>query len=335
MSRGKVLLGLSGGVDSTVAAHMLLSEGWEVTGCYLDNGLPGYEDAALSAEELHIPLLRRDIRSELEEKVCAPFVSAYLRGETPSPCILCNREVKFPSLLSAADEIGAEKIATGHYARCDGTHISMGSPENDQSYMLCRLTGDAVRRLLLPMGDLAKSEIRAYARKMGFSAARKGDSMDICFIPDGDYAAYIERRGIVPPPGDFLFRGRAVGQHRGIHHYTIGQRKRLGIALGKRVYVSAIDPERNTVTLAEDDGDVWCSSVKVRDIVWNEPALLPRRFSVRIRHTHHQTYRDLPQAELGEGGVLRFDTPVRAPAPGQAVAFYHYWNVVGGGFIEG
>ena len=333
MSRGRILLGLSGGVDSTVAADRLLRAGWEVTGCYLDNGLPGYDAAAASAEELDIPLLRRDIRAELEKKVCAPFVNSYLRGETPSPCILCNREVKFPALMAAAEEIGAEKIATGHYAHCDGVHVSMGSEDNDQSYMLCRLTPEIIRHLILPLGGERKADVRASARERGLAAADKPDSMDICFIPDGDYAAYIESRGITPPPGDFLFHGEAVGQHKGIHHYTLGQRKRLGIALGRRVYVSAIDPAANTVTLADDDGEVWCDSLRVRDTVWNEEFSLPRRFSVRIRHTHHQSYLDLPTAELGQDGVLRFDSPVRAPAPGQAVAFYHYWNVVGGGFI--
>ena len=329
---GRVVLGLSGGVDSAVSAALLQREGWAVTGCYLDNGLPGWEGAQRAAEELKIPLLRRDIRRELEERVCAPFARSYLRGETPSPCVLCNREVKFPALLSAAEELGAEKIATGHYARVRAGRIAMGCEENDQSYMLCRLDGGAVSRLLLPLGDLPKSRVRQLARDMGLSVADKADSMDICFIPDGDYAAYIESRGVTPPPGDFLFHGEVVGQHRGIHHYTPGQRKRLGIALGKRVYVSAIDPGENTVTLSDDE-EVWRRSIRVRDSVWNGSFELPHPFAVRVRHTHHQSPDTLPTAVLHPDGTLLFDAPIRAPAPGQAAAFYEGDAVVGGGFI--
>ena len=230
----KVLLGLSGGVDSQVAARLLLEHGHEVIGLYLDNGFPGAGRAAAAASELGIAFHTRDIRVALEAHVCAPFADGYLRGETPSPCVLCNRDVKFAELLSAANKLGCEAIATGHYARSEGGSLYKGRVPNDQSYMLCRLKREQAARLLLPLGPFEKKEVRAMAAEWGLSSAESADSMEICFIPDGDYAAYIERRGQTPPPGPYIYNNKVVGQHRGIHHFTIGQRRRLGIALGKR-----------------------------------------------------------------------------------------------------
>jgi len=325
----RVVLGLSGGVDSQAAARLLLEAGHEVIGVYLDNGFPGADAAEQAAQELGIPCLVRDIRAALEREVCAPFAAAYLRGETPSPCVLCNRAVKFAELLTAADEQGAEKIATGHYAVSrDGT-ICKGQLPNDQSYMLCRLTREQASRLLLPLGPYAKSEVRALAEGWGLSSARRADSMEICFIPDGDYAAYIERRGETPPPGDYIYNGKVVGQHRGIHHFTIGQRRRLGIALGKRVYVSDIRPDTNAVVLADGD-EVHTDCIRVGKLSWLTEPSFPLSCTARIRHSRADT----PAAELDADGFLRFASPVRAPTPGQAVAFYEGERLLGGGFIE-
>ena len=253
----KVVLGLSGGVDSAVAAHLLRESGLEVYGLYLDNGLPGADAAREAAATLFIPLTIVDGREAMEKHVCAPFAAAYLRGETPNPCILCNPAVKFRALLDEAWRIGAKYIATGHYARTENGAIYRGQPENDQSYMLCRLTPDEVNALLLPLAPYKKTEVRTLAEELGLPVAHKPDSMDICFIPDGDYAAWIERRGITPPPGDFVLDGKAVGKHRGIHHYTVGQRRHFGIGFGKRVYVSDIFPETNEFRLSSDDAAVW------------------------------------------------------------------------------
>ena len=328
----KVVLGLSGGVDSAVAAHLLRQSGLEVYGLYLDNGLPGADAAREAAESLSIPLTVFDSREAMETYVCAPFAAAYLHGETPNPCILCNPAVKFRALLDEARRIGAKYIATGHYARVENGGIYRGAPENDQSYMLCRLTPDEVGALLLPLAPYKKTEVRALAERLGLPAAHKADSMDICFIPDGDYAAWIEERGVIPPQGDFILDGKPVGKHCGIHHYTIGQRKHFGVGFGKRVYVSGICPETNEVFLSSDDAAVWRSEFPVRDVNWLVPPEGAVRCGVRIRHSRDE----LPVGEVtpdGTGALLRFSSPVRAPTPGQTAAFYDGDRLLGGGFI--
>mgnify|MGYP000190943299 CR=1 FL=1 len=280
----KVVLGLSGGVDSAVAAHLLRESGLEVYGLYLDNGLPGADAAREAAASLSVPLTITDSREAMEQYVCTPFAEAYLRGETPNPCILCNPAVKFRTLLDEAKRVGAKYIATGHYARAENGAIYRGQPENDQSYMLCRLTPDEVNALLLPLAPYKKTEVRALAEELGLPVAHKPDSMDICFIPDDDYAAWIERRGITPPPGDFVLDGKAVGKHRGIHHYTVGQRRHFGVGFGKRVYVSDICPETNEVRLSSDDAAVWRESFRVRDVNWLVPPEGEIVCGVRIRN---------------------------------------------------
>jgi len=330
----RVVLGLSGGVDSAVTAHLLQKDGWEVRGLYLDNGFPGAEAARTAADALGIPLTVQDIRPELEERVCRPFAEAYLRGETPNPCVLCNPAVKFRRLLAEADRLGAEKIATGHYALVRDGGLYRGRPENDQSYMLCRLEPEQVRRLLLPLGPYTKAEVRALARALSLPPADRPDSMEICFIPDGDYAAWIEARGVTPPPGEFLLDGAPAGEHRGIHHYTVGQRKHFGVGFGKRVYVSEIRPESNEVCLSSDDGAVWRSAFAVRDVRWLiEPPAGPLACGVRVRHSRAP----MPVGTVvrdGDGAVVFFPEPVRAPAPGQAAAFYQGDRLLGGGFIQ-
>ena len=325
----KVVLGLSGGVDSAVAAVLLREQGYEVLGCYLDNGLPGAEAAKDCARALGIPLTVADIRNELETQVCAPFTAAYLRGETPNPCVLCNPTVKLPALLQEAESLGAEYIATGHYARTEGGALYKGRAPNDQSYMLCRLKREQVERLLLPLGEYNKEQVREIARRHGLAVADKAASMEICFIPDKDYARYIEQRGITPPAGDFVYHGKTVGQHRGVHHYTLGQRRHLGIALGQRVYVSGIDSEKNTVTLSDDD-EVWTDAIRLRDVSLLTEAAYPFRCTARIRHSRN----DSPAATVCADGSVVFDSPVRAPTPGQACALYDGERVLGGGWIE-
>lgn len=328
----KVVLGLSGGVDSAVAAHLLRESGLEVYGLYLDNGLPGADAAREAAASLSVPLTITDSREAMEQYVCTPFAEAYLRGETPNPCILCNPAVKFRALLDEAERIGAKYIATGHYARAENGVIYRGQPENDQSYMLCRLTPDEVNALLLPLAPYKKTEVRALAEELGLPVAHKPDSMDICFIPDGDYAVWIERRGITPPPGDFVLDGKAVGKHRGIHHYTVGQRRHFGVGFGKRVYVSDICPETNEVRLSSDDAAVWRESFRVRDVNWLVPPEGEIVCGVRIRHSR----RELPTGTVtpdGDGAIVRFPAPVRAPTPGQTAAFYDGDRLLGGGFI--
>lgn len=328
----KVVLGLSGGVDSAVAARLLQQRGFEVTGLFLDVGTnAASEDAQAVADFMKIPLKTMDVSSELEENVCAPFVEAYLRGETPNPCIVCNPTVKFKALCNYADTIGAMYISTGHYARAIDGKLFKGEPENDQSYMLCRLTREQVSRLILPLGGYAKTQVRKLALELSLPVASKPDSMEICFIPNNDYASYIEKREAVLPEGNFVDRyGNVLGRHRGIYRYTVGQRRGLGLAAGRRVYVSKIQPETNEVVLS--DGDMlFSNTIQVRDINWLVPQIGEFCADVRVRHSKEQTPARIIPSHIGAQVV--FDKPVRAPTLGQTAVFYQGELLIGGGFI--
>lgn len=328
----KVVLGLSGGVDSAVTARLLQLRGFEVYGLYLDIGnSESREDAKKVADMLQISLYVSDIAEELEQKVCKPFTEAYLRGETPNPCILCNPSVKFKTLLEYADSIGAYYVSTGHYARTVDGKLYKGKPENDQSYMLSRLTNTQVSRLILPLGDYNKAEVRKLAEEFSIPIAQKPASMEICFIPDKDYGAFIEKRGIVPPEGNFVDpKGNILGRHKGIHHYTIGQRRGLGLAAGKRIFVSEIRPETNEVVLSEGD-DLYIDRIKVHEINWlvNNDS----EFKADIRVRHSKVSNSASVVPKGCDAEVVFDEPVRAPTKGQTAALYIGDEVIGGGFI--
>lgn len=329
----KVVLGLSGGVDSAVAARLLQKEGYEVFGLFLDIGIEGAsEDAKKNAEFLGIPLRVLDISTELEKHVCSKFADSYLHGETPNPCILCNPLVKFKALTDYADNISAEFISTGHYAIVKDGHLFKGQPSNDQSYMLSRLNSSQLSRLILPLGNFEKSHVRELALEMGIPVAKKPDSMEICFIPDKDYASFIEKRGFVPPEGNFVdSEGNILGRHRGIHHYTIGQRRGLRIALGKRVFVSEIRPETNEVVLSDDEV-LYTDSISVRDMNWIVSKSDSFKCDVRVRHSRTQYPATATPSESSAEVV--FEEPVRAPTKGQAAVFYDGDEVIGGGFIK-
>lgn len=328
-----VVLGFSGGVDSACAAEMLRRRGFDVRCLYLETGSGEAEAARACAKAMGLPLEVIDARAELEKYVCRPFAEAYKRGETPSPCVLCNPEVKLRLLCEYADSLGVEHIATGHYARAEGGALFMGRPENDQSYMLCRILPDQLRRLLLPLGGMAKTETRELAASLGLPAAQKPDSMELCFVPDGDYAAWLEQRGDAPGPGDIIYNGAAVARHGGIHRFTLGQRRGLGYAAGKRVYVSEIRPGSGEVVLADGDG-LFSDEVAVRDMRWLVPEPeAPFDCQVRVRHSRTLApARAYPEA----GGRLRLvpESPLRAPTPGQAAALYLDGRVLGGGFVS-
>lgn len=330
----RVVLGLSGGVDSAVAAALLRKAGYEVLALYLDMGAPGgVNEARSAARDIDIPLEVWDIGGALEEKVRAPFAAAYLRGETPNPCIMCNPSVKFRALCDFADKAGAKYIATGHYALAENGRLYKGRPANDQSYMLCRMTGEQLSRLILPLGAYEKKEVRQMAADMGFKVAKKPDSMEICFIPDSDYAAFIESRGTYPPQGNFVDGdGNVLGKHRGIHHYTLGQRRGLGIALGRRMFVSDIRPETNEVVLTPGDG-LFVQEIFARDVNWLTD--VPKgefRCTARVRHSKSETAATAVPA--GGGVRICFDEPVRAPTPGQSAVMYDGDLVLGGGTIS-
>lgn len=328
----KVVLGFSGGVDSAVSAELLKKQGFQVYGLYMDNTDEAARLAAVTAaEQRGIELKVLDVKAQLEERVCRPFTEAYLRGETPNPCILCNPTLKFKSLMDYADAVGAAFVATGHYARAAGGRIYKGRPANDQSYMLCRLTRQQAERALFPLGDYEKAQVRQLAEELGLPAAHKPDSMEICFIPDKDYIGWLSRRAAMPPEGDFVFHGQVVGRHEGIHRYTVGQR-RPGLMDGRKVYISRIDPVSNRIELALWE-ELFQTEVTARDFNWLiEPPRSPICASVRVRHTK---WENPPCSAVVEGDRVRIRCvePVRAPAAGQSAVLYDGEQLLGGGFI--
>ena len=328
----KVVLGFSGGVDSAVCSVLLKRAGYEVYGLYMDNSDENaLNDAVKTAEYVGIPLEVADVRAELERNVCSPFTDCYLRGETPNPCVICNPSVKFRTLCDAADRLGAEFVATGHYARSENGMIFKGRPSNDQTYMLCRLTREQAARVIFPLGMYEKVQTRAMAEEFGLPVAHKGDSMEICFIPDKDYISWLGRRTALPGPGDFIFHGEVVGQHDGIYRYTVGQR-RPGMIDGRKVYISRIDAATNTIELALWE-ELFKTEVWARNFNWliDEPRE-PIRASVRVRHTK---WENPPCTATVEDGLVHIvcDEPVRAPAAGQSAVLYDGDRLLGGGFI--
>lgn len=328
----RIVLGFSGGVDSAVSAMLLKNAGHEVIGLYMDNtDENALRDAVETAEFAGIELEVADVRAALEENVCRPFTDCYLRGETPNPCVICNPSVKFKTLLAAADRRGAEFVATGHYARAENGAIYKGRPSNDQTYMLCRLTREQAARAVFPLGTLEKTQTRAMAEEFGLPVAHKGDSMEICFIPDKDYIGWLGRRAELPGAGDFVLHGEVVGRHEGIYRYTVGQR-RPGMIDGRKVYVSRIDARTNTVELALWE-ELFKTEVTARDFNWLIDAPdKPIRASVRVRHTK---WENPPCTVYNDGGTVRIvcDEPVRAPAAGQSAVLYDGDRLLGGGFI--
>lgn len=328
----KIILGLSGGVDSAVSARLLAKDGYEVHGLFLDIGNEAARaDAIAVAEYLEIPLSVLDIRKELEEKVCSQFAEAYARGETPNPCIMCNPSVKFRELIREADELGARYVATGHYARVEDGKLFKGKPSNDQSYMLCRVTREQMSRLILPLGEFEKTQVRAMASDLSLPVAQKPDSMEICFIADNDYIGWLEKRGVTPPPGDFVFHGEVIAKHDGIHRWTVGQR-RPGLYNERKLYVSEIHPDSNEIVLALWE-ELFKTEVVARDMNWLiDKPMEPIRASVKVRHTKWEC----PQCTVfadGEGARIVCDEPVRAPAAGQSAVLYDGDRVIGGGYI--
>lgn len=359
MTRKKVVVGMSGGVDSSVAAYLLKEQGYEVIGVTMQIwqeesafakeqggccGLEAVEDARRVAAALNIPFYVMNFRKEFKSRVMDYFVEEYLAGRTPNPCIACNRYVKWESLLKRAMEIGADYIATGHYARVlrlpNGRYALKKSATGakDQTYALYSLTQDQLAHTLMPVGEYTKDQIRELAGRIGLRTAAKPDSQEICFIPDHDYAAFIDREAgeRVPPPGNFVTaEGRILGRHQGITHYTIGQRKGLNLSLGHPVFVTELRPDTNQVVIGEAE-DVFTHRLTADRLNFMAVEELPGEASLtaKIRYGHAgapcMVYR------LDEDRVeCRFPEPVRAVTPGQAVVFYQEDVVVGGGTICG
>ena len=354
----KVVVGMSGGVDSSVAAFLLKDQGYEVIGVTMqiwqeeddqtvvENGgccgLSAVEDARRVAGTLGIPYYVMNFRREFKEHVIDYFVQEYLNGRTPNPCIACNRFVKWEALLDRSLKIGADYIATGHYARVEQLPNGRFAIRNsvtaakDQTYALYNLTQEQLSRTLMPVGDHTKEEIREIAERIGLPVAQKKDSMEICFIPDHDYAAFIEKTAKwVPPAGNFVDQdGTILGRHRGITHYTVGQRKGLNLSMGRPVFVTEIRPETNEVVIG-DERQVFSDSLVCSNVNWMAVDGLhgeEMEAVVKIRYSHKGAPCRL--RELPDGRVeCRFEMPQRAVTPGQAAVFYQEDHVVGGGTI--
>ena len=375
----KVIVGMSGGVDSAVAAYLLKKAGHDVIGVTLrtweasdgeNSRCCEIDDARSVAHLIDIPFYAFNCTSDFAKKVIGPFVSAYVSGQTPNPCIPCNRYVKWERMLYAAQVLQADYVATGHYAsvvRLDNGRYTVKKAKHaqkDQTYMLYRLTQQQLAATLMPLGELSKQEVRQIAAQAGLPVAGKKDSQEICFVPDGSYASFIEdylRKGTdaqksaalgvrstfaasgeaaplsLPPEGFFVDEeGNRLGRHKGIIHYTIGQRKGLGLAMGHPVFVKEIRPDSNEVVISEEDA-LFSSRILCGDVNYMGVPDLREGESLRcmakVRY-HHSPQEAVVEA-IGPGRVMvSFKEPVRAPAPGQSAVFYDDNDcVIGGGYI--
>lgn len=376
----RIAVAMSGGVDSSTAAALLKRAGHEIVGFSLQlwnqrrftgpNGEPlpsrccsleDIYDARRVAAHLGFPFYVLNLEEEFEREIVLPFVREYLRGRTPNPCVPCNSQIKFKAFLRLAEQLGFERVATGHYARVEWNEargrfvLRRGvDPQKDQSYFLFELTQEQLARVVFPLGHLTKADVRRLAREMGLPVAEKPESQDLSFVPDGDYVRFVEqylRTGLAPEGEDRLADerrtlpqprrgeivttdGRVVGYHEGIHRYTIGQRRGLGLSLGRPVYVVALDFARNRVIVGPEP-ELYTRTLRAVNPNWIAIAALrePMRVRTKIRSRHEEASATIEPSE--DGSVLvRFDEPQRAVTPGQAVVFYEGDLVIGGGWIQ-
>ena len=340
----KIVLGMSGGVDSAAAAYVLQQAGHTVAGVTLvmypevQPDIAGAEETAKRLGILHTVV---DCSAAFRTKVLDYFAAAYRDGDTPNPCVVCNPTVKFAALLSHMEKIGYDAVATGHYARL-AKNAQTGKTEllrgldaaKDQSYMLCRLTQEQLSHAVFPLAEFEKPAIQELAAKQGLLPQIPKDSMDICFLPNGDYASYLEEHfGFQPQTGDFqLADGTIVGRHQGQWRYTVGQRKGLGIACGYPVYVTGKNPVNNLVTVGKEE-ELFSSACKLRDCNWLSSPQDASALTVKVRYSRRETGVELT-ANADGTAELRFSEPQRAVTCGQSAVIYEGDRVIGGGFIS-
>ena len=351
----KVIVGMSGGVDSAVAALLLKKSGYDVIGVTLrtwlaDDGTEGrcceIDEAHEAARSIGIPFHAVNCLSDFSEYVIRPFVDDYINGLTPNPCIGCNKNIKWERLLRLAKSLDVDFVATGHYAFVDRlengrfTVRQARSLQKDQTYMLWQLTQDQLAHTLMPLGSYTKDEVRSIAEEAGIPVAGKPDSQEICFIPDGNYSEFIRSNAPdrIPPEGNFVDEsGKVLGRHRGIIHYTVGQRRGLGFAAGYPVYVKQIRPLTNEVVIGEEDSlytkELYCDTLNFLSIP-DLPEGETLQARVKIRY-HHEGAAAAMERIDGSGLRITFETPVRAVTPGQSAVFYDEENrLIGGGIIR-
>lgn len=351
MNKNAIMIAMSGGVDSAVSAY-LASRNRKAAGvtmrlctdklCTAESADEDIRGAKAVCELLGLPHFVADLGEQFAQHVVEPFIAAYEAGLTPNPCVFCNKALKFGALLDFARKNGFERIATGHYARLERSAEGRtllrraADPTKDQTYMLWSLSQDVLARAEFPLGGLTKTEARALAAKLHFPMAERHDSQDICFVPDGDYAAFIERyTGRVTEPGSYIDQsGRVLGQHRGQLRYTIGQRKGLGIALGKPAFVTAKSAAHNTVTLGENE-DLFKRRLVATDInlIPFDRLDRPMQLLAKARYRQEAAPARVEQTDA-HTLVVEFETPQRAISPGQSLVLYDGDYVVGGGIIR-
>jgi len=340
----KVIIGMSGGVDSSVAAYLLKKDGYEVIGVTLLLCDSGKEDTLVAknvCDKLGIRHIVAERKELFKTAVIMDFIRAYENGETPNPCVICNAEVKIEEMLKIANELGADYVATGHYSSIvvkDGKHLIKRPADlsKDQTYMLYRLTEKQLSRVLMPLSDYTKEQVREIAKELDLSSADRPDSQDICFIPDGNYKGFIENfTGKKYPEGDFVLTdGKVVGKHKGIIGYTVGQRKGLGIALGKPAFVVSKNKDKNEVVLSDNEELLFTTTVNLHSVniigINSDDLIIPVTAKLRYRHKDSPAILTLK----GNTATLEFKEPQRAAASGQSAVFYQDDILIGGGIIK-
>ena len=353
MEKKKVTVAMSGGIDSAVAALLIKKQGYSTKGATMqlckrilndgtDASATDIGDAKAICDKLEIPHKVYDLSEEFSQIVIKNFIDTYMSGGTPNPCIVCNKNLKFGKLLDIELATGQDFVATGHYAKIEmdsnGRYLlkKAADPRKDQTYMLWSLTQHQLSHTLFPLGDLTKAEIREIGAENGFVNAHKSDSQDICFVPDGDYASFIEKAlGEKYPEGNYIDEdGNILGKHKGMIHYTVGQRKGLGISMNKHIFVIEKNADNNTVTLADED-KLFKTKIVIRSINLIPFDKIEGKIRVEAKIRYSQSQSPAWAEQTGEDEItLTFDTPQRAPAKGQSAVMYDGDTVIGGGIIQ-